>query len=89
LHESSVSSEGEEAPTAFSPVPVTWHYTSGSAGQSAAAGPGGRWKRDAGGAQREACGGAWGGTSQEAFAVVLDLGLGQGVDVGDNLGPGA
>jgi hypothetical protein len=49
-------------------------------------GPEGRQKRDAGGAQRER--GA-GGTSQEAFAVVLDLGLGQGVDVGDNLGPGA
>src|ERR1700730_17778266 len=38
LHESSVSSEGEEAPAAFPPVPVPWHKISGSAGQSAAAG---------------------------------------------------
>ena len=86
LHESSVSSEGKEAPTAFPPVPVTCttfrdrRVSRRRAGGSAEAQR--RW-RAARGLRRGA-----GGTSEEAFAVVLDLGLGQGVDAGDDLGPG-
>jgi hypothetical protein len=46
---------------------------------------GGR-KGDADGAQGEAGGGT---RSEEALAVVLDRSLGQRVEIGDDLGPGA
>src|SRR5918996_1552286 len=43
---------------------------------------------DAGGAERQAGGRARGGADEEALVVVGDVGLGQGVEVGENLGPG-
>ena len=49
----------------------------------------GRREGNAGGARREAGGGARGGADEEAPAVVGDLGLGQRVEVGADLGPGA
>jgi hypothetical protein len=51
--------------------------------------PDGWWKRDADGAQGETGGGTGSGASDEAFAVVLDPGFGQRVEIGDDLGPGA
>jgi hypothetical protein len=47
----------------------------------------GRRQRDAGGAQRETGGRPWRGAQQEALAVVLDLGLGQRIEIGDDFRP--
>src|SRR5271156_3827352 len=50
----------------------------------------GRWgQSDAGGAKGEAGGGARRRAQEKALAVLLNLGLGQRVEVGDNIGPGA
>jgi len=43
---------------------------------------------DASGAQGEAGGGTRRRTQQETLAVLLDLGLGQGFQVGEDIGPG-
>ena len=51
--------------------------------------PDGWRKRDADGAQGKTGGGTGGGTGDEALAVVLDFGLGERVEIGDDLGPGA
>src|SRR3974377_2474117 len=48
----------------------------------------GRRQRDAGRTEGEAGGRTWRGANDEAFAVVLDLGLGQRVEIGDDLRPG-
>ena len=58
----------------------------GSGGRGGA--DGGR-QRNAGRAQGEAGGGTRGGADDEALAFVIDLGLGQGIQIGDDLGPGA
>ena len=49
----------------------------------------GRRQRDAGRSQGEAGGRTRGGADDEAFAIVLDLGLGQRIQIGDDLRPGA
>src|ERR1700753_243899 len=48
----------------------------------------GGWQGDAGGAQRQARGGAGRRAQDETLPVLFDLGLGQGVEVGEDLGPG-
>src|SRR5208282_2897623 len=48
-----------------------------------------RRQRDAGGAQRQAGRGAWSGAEEEALTLLLDLGLGQRVEIGEDLGPRA
>ena len=45
--------------------------------------------RDTGRAQGEAGGGTRGGANDKALAVVLDLGLGQRIEIGNDLRPGA
>jgi hypothetical protein len=72
--------------TAIIAAAMAWHYISGLAvcrtvGGSAT--PVARRARLAAGARSEL------GANYEALAVVLDLGLGQRVEIGDNLGPGA
>ena len=69
-------------------APAAWHYifVGGSAGRGVADG---RRQRDAGGTQGEAGGGTRRGADDEAFAVVRDLGLGQRIEIGDGLRPGA
>ena len=48
------------------------------------------WRQcDACGAQGEACGGTGRGADDEALAVLLHLGLAQGVEIGDDFMPGA
>src|SRR5437016_14384354 len=44
---------------------------------------------DAGRSQGQAGGGAWRGSDNEALAVVLDLDLGQRIQIGDDFWPGA
>ena len=62
------------------------HFGGGSvAGEGA---DGGR-QGDAGGAECQAGGGARGGADEEALVVVGDLGLGQRVEIGEDLGPRA
>src|SRR5271166_3235857 len=48
----------------------------------------GRWQGDAEGGEREGGGGTRGGAQQEALAVLFDLGLGERVEIGDDVGPG-
>jgi hypothetical protein len=64
---------------------VALHFGGGSV---AGAGPNGERQGDACGAEREAGGGARAGADEEVLVVVGDLGLGQGIEVGENLGPG-
>ena len=66
---------------------ATWHYIS-EAGLVDGGLAHGRREGDTGGAQSEAGGGARGGADEEDLAVVLELGLGQGIEVGDDLRPG-
>ena len=47
-----------------------------------------RWQRHAGGAECEAGCGAWCRANDEPFAFLLDLGLGQRVEIGDDVSPG-
>ncbi len=49
---------------------------------------GGR-QRDAGCGERKTGGGTRWRAQQEAFVVLLDLGLGEGVEIGENVRPGA
>jgi hypothetical protein len=72
--------------TAICAAGAAWHYIARE-GSVAGAGRQGRRQGDADGVEREAGGGARGAADEEAPAVVDDLGLGQGVEVGANLGP--
>jgi hypothetical protein len=45
-------------------------------------------QHDPDGTQGEAGGGTWGGAYHEALAVLLDLGLGQRIQIGDDPRPG-
>jgi hypothetical protein len=49
----------------------------------------GRRQGDAEGGERERGGGARGRAQQEALAVLCDLGLGERVEIGDDVGPGS
>jgi hypothetical protein len=49
----------------------------------------GRRQRDTGSAQGEAGGGTWCPANDEAFAVIVDLGLGQRIQIDDDVRPGA
>ncbi len=67
---------------------AAWHYIFGFGGGSGGRGVAdGRRERDTGRAQGQAGGGARGGADEEAFAIVFDLGLGQGIQIGDDLRP--
>ena len=63
---------------------VALHFGDGSV---AGEGPDGGRQGDAGGAEREAGSGARAGADEEALVVVIDLGLGQRIEVGEDLGP--
>src|SRR6202158_4670433 len=70
---------------------MRWHYICG--GRRRRSGlvgwaHGGR-QRDTGGGERETGGGTRWRAQQEAFVVLLDLGLGERVEVGENVRPGA
>ena len=54
-----------------------------------AGGSHGRWQGDACGTEREAGRGARGGADDEALLAVLDQGFGEGIEIGQDLGPGA
>ena len=56
-------------------------------GSGVGEGPDGRRQGDTGGAERKAGSGARAGADEEALVVVIDLGLGQRVEVGEDLGP--
>jgi hypothetical protein len=43
---------------------------------------------NAGGLKRQARRRAWGGRDEEAVIVLLDFGLGQRLEIGQNVGPG-
>src|SRR3974390_2650691 len=70
---------------------MRWHYicrwTASRSGLVDLA-HGGR-QRDAGGGERETGGGTRWRAQQEAFVVLLDLGLGERVEIGENVRPGA
>src|SRR6516165_10694155 len=70
---------------------MRWHYmcrwTASRSGLVDLA-HGGR-QRDAGGGERETGGGTWWRAQQEAFVVLRDLGLGERVEIGKNVRPGA
>src|ERR1700686_4886150 len=70
---------------------MRWHYICG--GRRRRSGlvdlaHGGR-QRDAGGGERETGRGTRWRAQQEAFVVLLDLGLGERVEIGENVRPGA
>src|ERR1700674_4353678 len=70
---------------------MRWHYICG--GRRRRSGlvdlaHGGR-QRDTGGGERETGGGTRWRAQQEAFVVLLDLGLGERVEIGENVRPGA
>ena len=70
-------------------APAAWHYIFDGA-ESGDGGVADGWRqRDAGCTEREAGGGMRRGANDEAFAVVLDFGLGQGIRIGDDRRPGA
>src|SRR5271166_726952 len=76
------------AATTIRAVQAAWHYIFGFGGGSGGRGVAdGRRERDTGRAQGQAGGGTRGGADDEAFAVAFDLGLGQGIQIGDDLGP--
>ena len=60
----------------------------GWAGSSVGELPDGWRQGDAGGAQGEACSGAWRRAQQKAFAVLFDLRFGQRVESGEDVRPG-
>ena len=64
-----------------------WHYISVGSRFSGGGADGGR-QGNSGRAQGEAGGGTRGGADDEALAFVIDLGLGQAIQIGDALGPG-
>src|SRR5262245_16990814 len=68
---------------------AAWHYIFDGAGSGGGGVADGRWQRDAGCTQGQAGGRARWRADDEAFAVVLDFGLGQRIQIGDDLGPGA
>src|SRR5437660_12873279 len=72
---------------------AAWHYIFGGGGLIGVAVGLGRahgWRqRDAGGAQRQARGRSWRASQHEALAVLLDLGLGQRVEISDDFRPRA
>ena len=76
------------AATTIRAARAAWHYIFGFGGGSGGRGVAdGRRERDTGRAQGQAGGGARGGADEKAFAVVFDLGLGQGIQIGDDLRP--
>src|SRR5258705_12452277 len=70
-------------------APAAWHYIFDGA-ESGGGGVADGWRqRDDSFTEREAGGGMRRGANDEAFAVVLDFGLGQGIQIGDDRRPGA
>ncbi len=66
-----------------------WHYKTEDLRRSGGCDLAERRRQgDAEGGEREGCSGAWRRAQQEALAVLLDLGLGERVEVGDHGGPG-
>ena len=67
---------------------AAWHYMFGFGVSQEGRGVADGWRQcDAGSANSETGGGPGRGADHEALAVVLDLGLGQRVEIGDDLRP--